>query len=227
MHTILVIEDDESLRDTVGLLLEREGFRPILVADGRAGLEEALRSRPSLMLVDLRLPGMSGLEICREVRSARLQIPMIVLSAVGEEIDKVLLLEVGADDYIVKPFGTRELLARIRAVLRRATPDAARIFAFGDVNVDVERRIVTRGGREIKLTPAEYNLLAFFLHNEDRPLTRDVLLNSVWGYQSIPNTRTVDAHVVRLRQKLEPNPEVPIHFLTLHGVGYRFISTAN
>ncbi len=224
MHTILVIEDDESLRDTVGLLLEREGFRPILVADGKAGLEEALRSKPSLMLVDLRLPGMSGLEICREVRAARLQVPIVVLSAVGDEIDKVLLLEVGADDYIVKPFGTRELLARIRAVLRRAAPDAPRVFSFGEVQVNVERRVVTRGGREIKLTPAEYNLLTFFLHNEDKPLTRDILLNSVWGYQSIPNTRTVDAHVVRLRQKLEPNPEAPVHFLTLHGVGYRFVS---
>lgn len=223
MHTILVIEDDESLRDTVGLLLEREGFRPILIADGRAGLEEALRSKPSLVLVDLRLPGMSGLEICREIRQARMTTPIIVLSAVGEEIDKVLLLEVGADDYVVKPFGTRELLARIRAVMRRATADAPRILSFADVQVDFDRRIVTRAGKEIKLTPAEYNLLAFFLHNPDKPLTRDVLLNSVWGYQSIPNTRTVDAHVVRLRQKLEPNPESPIHFLTLHGVGYRFV----
>lgn len=223
MHKILVIEDDESLRDTVGMLLEREGFKPILTADGRTGLEEAFRSKPSLVLVDLKLPGVSGLDICREIRAQKLQTPIIVLSAVGDEIDKVLLLEVGADDYVVKPFGTRELLARIRAVLRRATPDAPRIFTFGDVSVDVERRIVTRSGREVKLTPAEYNLLAFFLHNPDRPLTRDVLLNSVWGYQSIPNTRTVDAHVVRLRQKLEPSPESPVHFLTLHGVGYRFV----
>jgi DNA-binding response OmpR family regulator len=224
MHTILVIEDDESLRDTIGLLLEREGFKPVLVSDGKVGLEQALMTKPSLLLVDLRLPGMSGVDICREVRAQRLQTPIIVLSAAGDEIDKVLLLEIGADDYVTKPFGTRELLARIRAVLRRAAADAPRVFAFGDVQVDVDRRIVTRDGKEIKLTPAEYNLLAFFLHNQDRPLTRDVLLNSVWGYQSIPNTRTVDAHVVRLRQKLEPNPETPIHFLTLHGVGYRFVS---
>src|SRR3954452_24927020 len=162
MHTILVIEDDESLRDTVGLLLEREGFRPILAADGRAGLEEALRSKPSLILVDLRLPGMSGLEICREVRAARLTTPIIVLSAVGEEIDKVLLLEVGADDYVVKPFGTRELLARVRAVLRRSAGDGARIVRFNDVEVDVERRSVTRNGAEVRVTPAEYNLLLFF-----------------------------------------------------------------
>lgn len=224
MHTILVIEDDESLRDTIGLLLEREGFKPVLVSDGKAGLEQALLLKPSLMLVDLRLPGMSGMEICREVRAARQHTPIIVLSAVGDEIDKVLLLEIGADDYIVKPFGTRELLARIRAVMRRGASDAPRVFTFSDVQVDLDRRVVMRGGREIKLTPAEYNLLAFFLHNQDRPLTRDVLLNSVWGYQSIPNTRTVDAHVVRLRQKLEPNPESPVHFLTLHGVGYRFVA---
>jgi DNA-binding response OmpR family regulator len=224
MHTILVIEDDESLRDTIGLLLEREGFKPVLVADGKAGLEQALLIKPSLVLVDLRLPGMSGVDICREIRAARQQTPLVVLSAVGDEIDKVLLLEIGADDYVTKPFGTRELLARIRAVLRRSASDAPRVFQFGDVQVDVDRRVVTRNGREIKLTPAEYNLLAFFLHNQDRPLTRDVLLNSVWGYQSIPNTRTVDAHVVRLRQKLEPNPETPVHFLTLHGVGYRFLA---
>jgi DNA-binding response OmpR family regulator len=224
MQTILVIEDDESLRDTIGLLLEREGFKPLLAADGTDGLEQALLAKPSLVLVDLKLPGMSGLEICKEIRAARQLTPIIVLSAVGDEIDKVLLLEIGADDYIVKPFGTRELLARIRAVLRRTTPGAAKVFSFSDVEVDVDRRVVTRGGRDVKLTPAEYNLLTFFLQNPDRPLTRDVLLNSVWGYQSTPNTRTVDAHVVRLRQKLEPNPETPAHFLTLHGVGYRFIA---
>jgi DNA-binding response OmpR family regulator len=145
------------------------------------------------------------------------------LSAVGEEIDKVLLLEIGADDYVVKPFGTRELMARIRAVLRRATPDGRKVAHFGDAEIDFERRIVARKGQELKLTPAEYNLLCFFLHNPDRPLTRDVILNSVWGYEFFPNTRTVDAHVVKLRQKLEPDPNTPHHFLTVHGVGYRFV----
>jgi DNA-binding response OmpR family regulator len=145
-----------------------------------------------------------------------------VLSAVGEEIDKVLLLEMGADDYIVKPFGTRELLARIRALLRR-TATETKVLQFGDAEIDVDRRHTTRRGREIKLTPAEYNLLLYFLQNPDRPLTRDIILNSVWGYESYPNSRTVDAHVVRLRQKLEPEPNVPRHFLTVHGVGYRFL----
>ena len=139
-------------------------------------------------------------------------------------MDKVLLLEIGADDYVVKPFGTRELLARIRAVLRRASPDAGQQIAFSDTVVDLERRLVfRRGGDEVKLTPAEYNLLTFFLQNPDRALTRDMILNSVWGYESFPNTRTVDAHVVHLRQKLEPDPNCPRHFLTVHGVGYRFV----
>ncbi len=127
MTTILVIDDDESLRDTIGIMLEQEGFQPILVADGKAGYERALSVKPDLMLVDLRLPGMNGTEICKQVRAANLKTPMIVLSAIGEEVDKVLLLEIGADDYIVKPFGARELLARIRAVLRRTSPDARKV----------------------------------------------------------------------------------------------------
>jgi DNA-binding response OmpR family regulator len=134
-----------------------------------------------------------------------------------------LLLEIGADDYVVKPFGTRELMARIRAVLRRSSPDARKVAHFSDAEIDFERRIVTRKGEELKFTPAEYNLLCYFLHNPDRPLTRDMILNSVWGYEFFPNTRTVDAHVVKLRQKLEPDPNSPRHFLTVHGVGYRFV----
>ena len=223
MQTILVIDDDENLRDTIGLMLEKEGFKPILAADGKMGLQEALVVKPSLILVDLRMPGIGGVEVCNRIRSAGMQTPLIVLSAIGEEVDKVLLLEIGADDYVVKPFGTRELLARIRAVLRRTTPDAAHVISFADVQVDLDRRVVTRHGEEVKMTRAEYNLLTFFLQNPDRALTRDVILNSVWGYESFPNTRTVDAHIVRLRQKLEPDADTPRHFVTMHGVGYRFI----
>ena len=223
MSTILVIDDDESLRDTIGIMLEQEGFTPLLVSDGKTGFERALSVKPDLMIVDLRLPGMSGIEICKQLRAANLKTPIIVLSAVGEEVDKVLLLEIGADDYVVKPFGTRELMARIRAVLRRASPDARKVLHFSDAEVDFERRIVRRKGEELKFTPAEYNLLCYFLHNPDRPLTRDMILNSVWGYEFFPNTRTVDAHVVKLRQKLEPEPNTPRHFLTVHGVGYRFV----
>ncbi len=223
MSTILVIDDDESLRDTIGILLEQEGFRPLLAADGKTGYERALSAKPDLMVVDLRLPGMMGIEICKQLRAAKIQTPILVLSAIGEEVDKVLLLEIGADDYMVKPFGARELLARIRALLRRTLPDARKIVEFGDVTIDFERRIVKRKGAILKMTPAEYNLLTHFVHNPDRALTRDMILNSVWGYDSFPNTRTVDAHVVKLRQKLEPDPNAPRHFITVHGVGYRFL----
>jgi DNA-binding response OmpR family regulator len=209
MQTILVIDDDDSLRDTISLMLEQEGFRVQLAADGREGYERSLTLKPDLILVDLR--------------ADKVQTPIIVLSAVGDEIDKVLLLEIGADDYVTKPFGRRELLARIRAVLRRATTETHRVLHFGDTEVDIERRVVVRKGEDIKLTPAEYNLLVFFLQNPDRPLTRDVILNSVWGYNSFPNTRTVDAHIVKLRQKFEQDPVTPRHFLTVHGVGYRFM----
>jgi DNA-binding response OmpR family regulator len=223
MQTILVIDDDDSLRDTIGLILEQEGFRAVLVEDGRNGFNKALTAKPDLVLVDLRLPGMSGTEICKQLRAARVTTPIIVLSAIGDEVDKVLLLEIGADDYIVKPFGTRELMARIRAVLRRSSADSRKVVSFADVEVDFDRRVITRRGEELRFTPAEYNLLCYFLHNPDRPLTRDMILNSVWGYEFFPNTRTVDAHVVKLRQKLEPDPNAPRHFLTVHGVGYRFL----
>ncbi|MSV28268.1 MAG: response regulator transcription factor [Bryobacterales bacterium] len=223
MQTILVIDDDDSLRDTIGVMLEREGFRAVLVADGKEGYERALLLKPDLALVDLRLPGMTGTEICRRLRATGASTPIIVLSAIGDEVDKVLLLEIGADDYVVKPFGVRELLARIRALLRRVSPDARKVVHFAETEVDLERRIVCRRGTEIKVTPAEYNLLTYFLNNPDRALTRDMILNSVWGYESFPNTRTVDAHVVKLRQKLEPDPNAPRHFLTVHGVGYRFL----
>src|SRR5271168_3646519 len=223
MQTILVIDDDENLRDTIGVLLEREGFRAILASDGKSGLDQAILGKPALILADLRLPDLSGVEVCKRLRTSGIQTPIIVLSAVGEEIDKVLLLEIGADDYVVKPFGTRELLARIRAVLRRSPSEPHKVLSFADIEINLERRVVTRKNLEIKFTPAEYNLLTFFLQNPDRPLSRDMILNSVWGYESFPNTRTVDAHVVRLRQKLEADPNVPRHFLTLHKIGYRFL----
>jgi DNA-binding response OmpR family regulator len=223
IQKILIVDDDAELRETVSILLEREGFVPLQAVDGPSGLEKAISMKPSLVLVDLRLPGMSGMELCKELRANRVATPVMVLSAVGDEVDKVLLLEIGADDYVVKPFGTRELLARIRAVLRRTSGEAARIARFGEVEVDVERRSITRKGKEVKVTPAEYNLLSFFLQNADRVLTRDLILNSVWGYEYYPNTRTVDAHVVRLRQKFEQEPTAPKHFVTVHGVGYRFL----
>ena len=223
MQAILVIDDDENLRDTIGVMLEEAGYRALLAGDGKGGFEQAMSLKPDLILVDLRLPGMSGVDICKQLRAAQVRTPIIVLSAVGEEVDKVVLLEIGADDYVVKPFGTRELLARIRAVLRRSSPDVPKLVRFGDIQVDLERRLVTKRSEEIKLTPAEYNLLTYFLHNQDRALTRDMILNSVWGYEFYPNTRTVDAHVAKLRQKIEQDVNAPRHLLTVHGVGYRFL----
>src|ERR1700681_1820484 len=164
MQTILVIDDDESLRDTIGVMLEQEGFHAELAADGRAGYDRALVLKPDLLLIDLRLPGMSGVEICRQLRAARVKTPILVLSAVGDEVDKVLMLEIGADDYVVKPFGRRELLARIRALLRRAAPqDVTRLLHFGETEIDMERRLVMRSGDEVRLTPAEYNLVIYFV----------------------------------------------------------------
>lgn len=223
LQTVLVIDDDESLLDTIGLLLENNDFRAVLAQDGKSGYEQALALKPNLILVDLRMPRMSGIEVCKQLRASGLKTPIIVLSAIGDEVDKVLLLEIGADDYVVKPFGARELLARIRALLRRTSQDSSRVIEFANVAVDLTRRLVLKQGEELKMTRAEYNLLTYFLQNPDRALTRDMILNSVWGYESFPNTRTVDAHVVRLRQKLEPDANIPRHFLTVHGVGYRFL----
>jgi len=223
MKTVLVIDDDATLRDTIGVMLETEGFSPVLAEDGKSGLTQAIALKPNLVLVDLRMPGLSGMEVCKQIRAAGLNTPLIVLSAIGDEMDKVLLLEMGADDYVVKPFGARELLARIRALLRRSSADDTKVISFGEIQVDLSRRVVLKKSEETKLTRAEYNLLTYFLHNPDRVLSRDMILNSVWGYESFPNTRTVDAHVVRLRQKLEVDSTMPRHFVTVHGVGYRFV----
>ncbi len=223
MNSILVIDDDENLRDTIAIILEQADFRPIVANDGASGLESAFRNKPDLILCDLRMPGLSGMDVCKQLRQSGIVTPIVILTAVDEELDKVLLLEIGADDYVTKPFGSRELLARIRAVLRRSSPGQRRVIHFGANAIDQERRLVTRGNEPVRMTPAEYNLLVFFTQNSDKPLTRDFLLNSVWGYDSFPNTRTVDAHVVKLRQKLEADPGTPQHFLTVHGVGYRFL----
>ncbi|HTS50630.1 MAG TPA: response regulator transcription factor [Bryobacteraceae bacterium] len=223
METVLVIDDDCNVRDTIGVMLEQEGFHAVLADDGSVGVQQALAIKPGVILVDLRMPGLSGAEVCQQLRATGMKTPLIVLSASGGETDKVRLLDIGADDYVVKPFGARELLARIRAVLRRTAPDDIRLVEFGEVQVDLTRRIVKRAGQELKLTRAEYNLLTYFLQNADRPLTREMILNSVWGYDWLPHTRTVDAHVVRLRQKLESDAGRPRHFLTVHGVGYRFL----
>lgn len=221
-RTALLIEDDPEVRGIVSTLLAEEGFQVEEAADGKVALERAFLIKPDLILVDLRLPGLGGAEICKRIRAGRMDTPLIVISAAKEEFDRVLLLELGADDFLVKPFGARELLARIRAVMRRSSAERS-VQRFGSIEVDTHRRLVTNRGQEVNLTSAEYNLLTFFLHNPNVVLPRERILEGVWGFETAPTARTVDSHVVKLRQKLEPDPNVPRYFVTVHGVGYRFI----
>ena len=220
---IVVVEDEPAIRRGVADALRLSGYEVTEAADGAVGLREAGCAGVDLVLLDIMLPKRDGLEVLSELRRTNPTRPVILLTARGSEDDRVRGLKMGADDYVVKPFGTRELLARIRALLRRTSPGDTKVLTFSNVEIDVTRRVVSKHGEELKLTRAEYNLLTYFLQNPDRALSRDMILNSVWGYESFPNTRTVDAHVVRLRQKLEPDAASPRHFLTVHGVGYRFL----
>jgi DNA-binding response OmpR family regulator len=222
-RTVMIIEDDAEIRGIVKTLLATEGYTVEESDDGRDAVERVFLVKPDLILVDLKLPGLDGAEVCKRIRAGRMNTPIIVISAAKDEFDKVLLLELGADDYMVKPFGARELLARIKAVLRRSSTETRMVLNFANVEVDTERRMVTSRGNEVPLTPAEYNLLTYFLRNPNRVLTREAILEDVWGFESAPTARTVDSHVVKLRQKLEPDPSVPRYFLTVHGVGYRFV----
>lgn len=223
---LLLVEDDVMVASGIKLGLTDAGYAVDWVGSGERA-EEVLRTESfDAAIIDIGLPAMDGLELTRRLRRpdmASPALPVLILTARDALHDRVQGLDLGADDYMVKPFGTRELMARIRAVLRRSSSEARKVVHFSDNEIDFERRIVRRKGEELKLTPAEYNLLCYFLHNPDRPLTRDMILNSVWGYEFFPNTRTVDAHVVKLRQKLEPDTNAPRHFLTVHGVGYRFV----
>jgi two-component system alkaline phosphatase synthesis response regulator PhoP len=197
----------------------------LAATDGRRALDLATTEAPDLILLDVMMPRMSGWDVCRELRRKGLDIPVIMLTARGEEADRVLGLELGADDYVSKPFGLRELLARIRAVLRRPGPrQKFEEFAFGDVRIRLRGRQAFKAGREIRLTRKEFDLLRYFVEHQGEVITRDRLLDEVWGYDQFPTTRTVDTHVLRLRQKFENDPERPQHILTAHGQGYRFVA---
>jgi len=224
MEKILVIEDDRAIQKALKRLFENEGYTVELATNGTQGLESFRAAPPSLVILDLKLPGTPGRDVCREIRTAAASLPIIVLTATADEVDKVLLLELGADDYITKPFSPRELLARVRAVMRRATrPAVGDQYAFDDVAVDFAKMEVTRGGKPVVMTPQEFKILKYFAQNPERVITRDELLNEVWGYQCSPSTRTVDNHLLKLRQKLEPDPAHPHHFRTVHGAGYKFV----
>jgi DNA-binding response OmpR family regulator len=225
MPKILIVEDEPSMVAGLRDNFEFEGYQVLSAMDGVSGLERALADSPDLVILDVMMPRMSGLDVCRQLKSKRPTIPIIMLTARGQEVDKVVGLELGADDYVTKPFSIRELLARVKAVLRRvgSLPGAKDRYIFGDVEVNLQSCQVSRRGRSVDFSSKEFDLLKYFLSHPGEALTRDRLLEEVWGYDKFPTTRTVDAHIVRLRQKLEPKPDNPCFFLTVHGTGYKFV----
>ncbi len=221
---ILVVEDDPAVQRALRRLFESEDFLVEITADGKSGLEACRSSAPAAVVLDLRLPGIPGNDVCREIKRQAPSLPVIVLSAKTDVADKVLLLELGADDYVTKPFSPQELLARVRAALRRRSQaDLGEVFVFGNVTVDFARMAINRNGQPVSMTAQEFKLLRFFAQNPERVIARNELLNEVWGYQDYPSTRTVDNHVWKLRLKLEDEPDKPVHFLTVHGAGYKFV----
>ena len=224
MERILVVEDDRAVQRALRRLFEGEGLTVEICGDGKAAVDSFHSAVPAAVLLDLRLPGMSGREICQELKQHSPKTPIIVLSAASDVSDKVLLLELGADDYVTKPFSPRELLASLRAALRRnVRPAGAELCVFGEVSVDFAKMEILREGREVPLTAQEFKTLKFMTQNAERVISRDELLNEVWGYHNYPSTRTVDNHILKLRQKLEKDPANPAHFRTVHGMGYKFV----
>jgi len=224
MPRILIVDDEPEMVRGLEDNLRFEGYQTLSAADGRRGLALALTEAPDLLLLDIMMPGMSGWDVCRELRQKGLDIPVIMLTARGEEVDRVLGLELGADDYVTKPFSLRELLARIRAVLRRPGPrQKFVVFAFGDVRLHLRARQAFKAGKEVRLTRKEFELLRYLVEHRGEVVTRDRLLDEVWGYDQYPTTRTVDTHILRLRQKFETDPEHPAYIVTAHGQGYRFV----
>jgi two-component system response regulator RegX3 len=225
MTRVLVVEDEESFRDALAFMLRREGFDVLTVDNGPAALDEFRRHDPDLILLDLMLPGLNGTEVCRMIRQTS-SVPIIMLTAKDSEIDKVVGLEIGADDYVTKPFSSRELVARIRAVLRRGTEGGeavgATVLEAGPVRMDVERHSVLIRNKEVSLPLKEFDLLEYLLRNPGRVLTREQLIDRVWGSNYVGDTKTLDVHVKRLRTKIEPDPSVPRYLITVRGLGYKF-----
>jgi DNA-binding response OmpR family regulator len=225
MAKILIVEDEPNMVAGLRDNFEYEGYEVITAPDGVAGLERALNEAPDLVILDVMMPRMSGLDVCKQLKSMRPSVPIIMLTARGQEVDKVVGLELGADDYVTKPFSIRELLARVKAVLRRtrSLPKEQDRYSFGDVEVNLRSCQVSRQGKAMDFSSKEFELLKYFLCHPGETLSRDRLLEEVWGYGRFPTTRTVDAHIVRLRQKIEPKPEEPRFILTVHGTGYKFV----
>lgn len=223
--TVAVIEDDESVRRSLVLNLELEGFKVITAEDGEAGVALVSSQQPDLILLDVMMPKKDGLQTCKELRNSGISTPLILLTARSAEVDKVLGLELGADDYLAKPFGMLELLARVKALLRRVQGvKVVDKVTFDDVVIDFKAYKAERAATPLELSAREYRLLQYLIAKSGVVVTRDELLDEVWGYNSYPSTRTVDNHIARLRQKIEPNAEEPTHILTVHGVGYKFVA---
>jgi DNA-binding response OmpR family regulator len=224
-HRIAVIEDDEGVRRSLVLNLELEGFTVLTAEDGEAGVALVNAEQPDLILLDVMMPKKDGLQTCKELRNAGISTPLILLTARSAEVDKVLGLELGADDYLAKPFGMLELIARVKALLRRVQGSkVVDKVSFDDVIIDFKAYKAERAQSPLELSAREYRLLQYLIAKSGVVVTRDELLDEVWGYNSYPSTRTVDNHIARLRQKIEPNAEEPTHILTVHGVGYKFVA---
>jgi len=224
MATVLVVDDEPIVREVVVRYLAREGHRTLEAADGNAARDTIERAHPDLVVLDVMLPGTDGLELCKWIRSTS-ELPVIMLTARGEEADRIVGLELGADDYVTKPFSPRELAARVRSVLRRATPADAAVerLTFGDVELERATRDARKAGAEVRLTAKEFDLLWFLASHPRRVFSRDQLMASVWGYTAALDTGTVTVHVRRLREKLEDSPSEPRHLQTVWGVGYRLV----
>jgi DNA-binding response OmpR family regulator len=224
MHKILIVEDNLDLANGLELNLKKEGYKVFKATTGEDGLKIAIHDCPDLIILDIMLPGISGLDVCRELRNKSIEIPIIMLTAKSDELDRVVGLELGADDYITKPFGVRELLARVRVCLRRQPPQTEMPrYRFGHVEIDFEKYRATARNKALELTQKEFDLIRFLIRNRDTVLSRDRLLDEVWGYESYPTTRTVDTHILKLRKKLEDDPANPKYILSVYGGGYKFV----
>lgn len=223
MSKVLIVEDDANLLEALKYNLLKEGHEIIVAVDGVQALETARTEKPNLILLDIMLPKMSGFEVCRILRK-EMNVPIIVLTARDDEVDKIVGLDLGADDYVTKPFSMRELLARVRAMLRRSdnqVQNLGPVLKFGEIEVDISHHIISRNGAALNVTPKEFELLAFLTKNKSFVFSRDQLLEKVWGYDFSGDTRTVDVHVRWLREKIETNPDEPKHLVTVRGVGYK------
>lgn len=224
MTSILLVEDEESLADPLAFLLRKEGFDVVIAGDGPSALVEFDRNAIDIVLLDLMLPGMSGTDVCKRLRAVS-SVPVIMVTARDSEIDKVVGLELGADDYVIKPYSSRELIARIRAVLRRGgetIEESDEILGSGRIHMDVERHTVTVDGEEISMPLKEFDLLEYLMRNSGRVLTRGQLIDRVWGADYVGDTKTLDVHIKRLRSKIEPEPSAPRHVITVRGLGYKY-----